>query len=49
MVVVPRSRFGIVILSNDRSEKYRVNLEWVDNEGWKPVQMDILTTLDFEY
>ncbi|MCG7345062.1 YrrS family protein [Sporosarcina sp. ACRSL] len=44
----PQKSIGIVS-TRDKSEKYRVYLEWVDGEGWKPVQMDILNTLDFDY
>lgn len=44
----PQKSIGIVS-TKDQSEKYRVYLEWVDGEGWKPVQMDILNTLDFDY
>jgi len=38
-----------IVSSKDKSEKYRVYLDWVDNEGWQPVKMDILKSLDFEY
>lgn len=44
----PQKSIGIVS-SRDSTLKYRVYLEWVDGEGWKPVKMDKLTTLDFEY
>ncbi|MEK5039039.1 YrrS family protein [Sporosarcina sp. FSL K6-3457] len=44
----PQKSIGIVS-SRDKEEKYRVYLEWVDGEGWKPVKMDVLKTLDFEY
>ncbi len=44
----PQKSIGIVS-SKDKSKKYRVYLEWVDGEGWKPVQMDVLNTLDFNY
>lgn len=44
----PQKSVGIVS-SRDKAEKYRVYLEWVDGEGWKPVKMDVLKTLDFEY
>ncbi|MFJ7933582.1 DUF1510 family protein [Sporosarcina sp. NPDC096371] len=44
----PQKSVGIVS-SKDKEEKYRVYLEWVDGEGWKPVQMDVLKTLDFAY
>lgn len=41
----PQKSIGIVS-SRDSKEKYRVYLEWVDGEGWKPVKKDILTTLE---
>ncbi|MER2088600.1 MAG: DUF1510 family protein [Sporosarcina sp.] len=44
----PQKSVGIVS-SKDSSEKYRVYLEWIDGQGWKPVKMDKLTTLDFDY
>ncbi len=44
----PQKSIGIVS-SKDKSKKYRVYLEWVDGEGWKPTQMDVLNTLDFDY
>ncbi|ANU12861.1 DUF1510 family protein [Planococcus halocryophilus] len=37
------------VQSKDESEKYRVHLEWVDGEGWKPVKMDVLNTLKGAY
>lgn len=44
----PQKSIGIVT-SKDQSEKYRVHLEWVDGEGWKPVKMDVLRTLEGAY
>lgn len=44
----PQKSIGIVS-SLDYTEKYRVFLEWVDGEGWKPTQLDVLNTLEFEY
>lgn len=44
----PKKSIGIVS-SKDTIEKYRVYLEWIDTEGWKPVKMDVLNTLDFNY
>lgn len=41
----PQKSIGIVS-SQDTTEKYRVYLEWVDGEGWKPTKMDVLTTLE---
>ncbi|MGE7981122.1 DUF1510 family protein [Solibacillus sp. NPDC093137] len=35
-----------VVTSMDKEQKYRVSIEWVDNEGWKPVQIEVLTTLE---
>lgn len=40
----PQKSIGTVT-SNDQSEKYRVYLEWVDGEGWKPTKMDVLNEL----
>lgn len=37
------------VQSKDQSEKYRVHMEWVDGEGWKPVKMDVLKTLEGAY
>lgn len=44
----PEKSIGIVT-SLDATEKYRVYLEWVDGEGWKPTQLDVLNTLEFDY
>lgn len=44
----PQKSVGIVSSSN-KAEKYRVYLEWVEGKGWKPVKMDVLNTLDFDY
>lgn len=44
----PQQSIGVV-QSKDQSQKYRVHLEWVDNEGWKPVKMDVLKTLEGAY
>lgn len=44
----PQKSIGIVS-TKDKVEKYRVYLEWVDEKGWKPVKMDVLNTLDFDY
>lgn len=44
----PQQAIGIVS-SPDKVEKYRVYLEWIEEAGWKPVKMDVLTTLDFAY
>ena len=37
------------VQSKDESEKYRVHMEWVEGEGWKPVKMDVLKTLEGAY
>ncbi|MBM7607002.1 cytoskeletal protein RodZ [Lysinibacillus composti] len=31
-----------VISSKDESQKYRVSIEWIENEGWKPVKVEEL-------
>ena len=44
----PEKSIGIVE-SKETSEKYRVYIEWVNGEGWQPVKVDVLNTLDFAY
>lgn len=44
----PQKSIGI-ISTKDRGKKYRVFIEWVDGQGWKPVQVDVLHSLDFDY
>lgn len=44
----PQKSIGIVDVKGS-AEKYRVYIEWIDGQGWKPVKVDILTTLDFDY
>ncbi|HSJ38075.1 MAG TPA: YrrS family protein [Planococcus sp. (in: firmicutes)] len=44
----PQKSIG-TIQSKDKSKKYRVHLEWVEKEGWKPVKMDILNTVEGAY
>ncbi|GKV54367.1 hypothetical protein NCCP2222_03140 [Sporosarcina sp. NCCP-2222] len=44
----PQKSVGIVS-TRDKSQLYRVYLEWVDGQGWQPVKMDKLSTLDFDY
>ncbi|WP_019415530.1 YrrS family protein [Paenisporosarcina sp. TG20] len=44
----PQKSVGIVS-SNDKEEKYRVYLAWVDGEGWKPEKLETLKTLDGAY
>lgn len=41
----PQKSIGTVT-SKDRSEIYRISLEWVDGEGWKPTKKEILKTLE---
>lgn len=35
-----------VVTSMDKEQKYRVSIEWIDNEGWKPNQVEVLKTLE---
>ncbi|MFC3211778.1 YrrS family protein [Planomicrobium okeanokoites] len=44
----PQKSIGTV-QSKDMSKKYRVHLEWVEKDGWKPVKMDILNTVEGAY
>lgn len=44
----PQKSIGIVS-SKDKVEMYRVYLEWIEHEGWQPVKLDVLNTLDFDY
>ena len=44
----PQKSIGIIESKSD-SSKYRVYIEWINNEGWKPVKKDVLTSLDFDY
>lgn len=44
----PQKSIGVVS-SNNKEEKYRVYLQWVDGEGWKPEKMETLKTLDGAY
>ena len=37
------------VSTNDKTEMYRVSMEWVDNEGWKPVKLEQLNTLEGAY
>lgn len=38
-----------VISSNDKTQKYRVAIEWIEQQGWQPVQVEVLNTLDGTY
>ncbi|MBK3493363.1 YrrS family protein [Viridibacillus sp. YIM B01967] len=44
----PDTAIGIVS-SNDKKDKYRVNMKWVKNKGWKPTKMEVLNTLTGAY
>ncbi|ATP41222.1 hypothetical protein CSE16_14820 [Solibacillus sp. R5-41] len=35
-----------VVYSKDKEKIYRVSIEWMDNEGWKPIQYEVLNTLE---
>ncbi len=37
------------VSTNDKSQMYRVSMEWVENEGWKPVKLEQLNTLEGAY
>lgn len=38
-----------IVSSKDKSEKYRVWLQWVEGEGWKPEKLETLKTLEGAY
>ena len=38
-----------VISSNDKIQKYRVAIEWIEQQGWQPVQVEVLNTLEGTY
>lgn len=44
----PQQSVGVVS-SSDNTEHYRVYLQWVEGEGWKPEKMDVLTTAEGAY
>lgn len=44
----PQKSIGVVS-SNDKQEKYRVYLQWIDGQGWKPEKMETLKTLEGAY
>ena len=44
----PQKSIGVVS-SKNKKDKYRVYLQWVDGEGWKPEKMETLKTLDGAY
>ncbi|MEG0385146.1 MAG: YrrS family protein [Solibacillus sp.] len=35
-----------VVHSKDKGKIYRVSIEWGDNEGWKPIQYEVLNSLE---
>lgn len=37
------------VSTNDKTEMYRVSMEWIDNEGWLPVKLEQLNTLEGAY
>lgn len=37
------------VSTNDKTKMYRVSMEWVDNEGWTPVKLEQLNTLNGAY
>lgn len=41
----PQKSEGIVS-DKSKDKKFKVYLEWVDGEGWKPVKMDVLNSLE---
>lgn len=44
----PQKSIGVVS-SKDKQEKYRVYLQWIDGQGWKPEKMETLKTLEGAY
>ena len=36
----------IVVSNKDKSENYRVIIEWIDGQGWKPISVDVLHSAD---
>lgn len=41
----PNSSVG-TISTKDQSEKYRVYIDWVDGEGWKPSKVEVLNEIN---
>ena len=35
-----------VVTSKDKEKKYRVSIEWIDGQGWKPVKLEVLNSLE---
>lgn len=38
-----------VVTSMDRTQMYRVSIEWVEGQGWKPVKLEVLNTVEGAY
>ena len=38
-----------VVSSKDKTQKYRVAIEWVDKKGWLPLQVEVLNKLEGTY
>ncbi|MCH7322190.1 YrrS family protein [Solibacillus sp. MA9] len=34
-----------VVTSMDKTEMYRVSIEWIDGEGWKPTRLEVLNSV----
>lgn len=37
------------VSTKDKTAMYRVSMEWVNNEGWLPVKLEVLNTLEGAY
>lgn len=35
-----------VVSNKNKTDNYRVMIEWVEGEGWKPIVVEVLTTVD---
>lgn len=38
-----------VVTSKDNEQMYRVSIEWIDGEGWKPTRLEVLNTVEGAY
>lgn len=38
-----------VVTSMDKQQKYRVSIEWIDGEGWKPTRIEVLNAVEGAY
>ena len=38
-----------VVTSMDKQQKYRVSIEWIDGEGWKPTRLEVLNAVEGAY